>query len=89
MSLAFITGRAPIAINSLQPADNSLSIGPGTAKTFRFSCREIDAVMRLPLFFLASTINQACDIPAIILFLSTNWCGSDGVSKGYSETIKP
>lgn len=49
MSLAFITGRAPIAINSLQPADNSLSIGPGTAKTFRFSCREIDAVIILPL----------------------------------------
>lgn len=48
MSFAFKIGRAPLAINSLQPSDCSLLIGPGIAKTFRFSFKAKLAVTRLP-----------------------------------------
>lgn len=59
-----------MAINSLHPTDNSLSMGPGMAKTFRFSCKAMAEVTKLPLFLRASTTKHACDNPAMILFRS-------------------
>ena len=68
ISFASKIGLAPSEINSLHPFDNIELIFPGTAKTFRFSCNAILAVIKLPLCLLASTTSNDWHNPEIILF---------------------
>ena len=62
---------------------------PGTINTF-FPCSNAKStVIKVPLFFLASTTITPLLKPLIILFLAGKLLLSGFVPKGYSEIIAP
>lgn len=89
ISSIFVYGIAPSFIKLLVPSEFKLVIFPGTAYT-SFPCSNAkSAVIKLPLFFFASTTITPVDIPLIILFLFGK-CNLSGFEpNSYSVIINP